>query len=145
MRKLFAVNTPPSDDFTSPGWLAARARLSLYLQALALPQAEAQRLQEAALQEARAADPAMPVAAAMAALQRLLAARETQAPPQTMPALHRSSMVPERVDRSPLRFLISELLKPMLLGSARRAQPQRHWLVLVCVGGVAGLLLNQLG
>jgi hypothetical protein len=144
MRKLFAVNTPPSDDFNSPGWLAARARLELYLEASDLAKAEAQRLLETALQEARAADPAMPVAAAMATLQRLLAAREAQSPPRATPALHRASMAPERIDRSPLRFLISELLRPMLAGSARLAHAQRHRLMLVCVSGVIGLMLTQL-
>lgn len=144
MRKLFAVNTPPSGyDHDEPAWIAARRRLALYLAALELPQGEAQRLLETAVAQAKASHPVMPLPAAMAALQGLLSARDAAQPPVplSMPKIHREVMLPEKIERSPLRFLVSEFLRPALLGTAR--QGHRHRLLLICTTVAAGLLLGR--
>jgi hypothetical protein len=128
MRNLVAVNSPDTgNDLETPSWAEARARLALYLKALQLPDAEAARLLEQAVSRAKAAEPALPLPAAMAALHDLLAQRSESPQPVAMRPMRRGVMVPAPIDRSALRFLVDELLVPMaatgyalLLGRRRR-------------------------
>lgn len=104
----------------------ARARLLLYLQALALPAAEADQLADQALATAQAAQPAALLPAAMAALQDLLAQR-IEPPALPRPPQQRRPMQPEPLNRGLPQFLLDHVLAPpaktarsLLLGLQRR-------------------------
>lgn len=145
MRGVAAINTPiDGGDFQGPAWVEARARLVLYTRALELPEAEAGRLVAAALEQARAAQPAVPVAAAMAALDGLLAQRAQWVAQEelSMPPLHRAPMVPEKLDRSPLNFFVAEVVAPAFVGMGRFLQGARRHRVmsLALIAGAGGLI-----
>jgi hypothetical protein len=125
-------------------WAHARARLELYLSGLAdMPAMQRQQLLEAAIARAAARSPAVPLPAAMSALHELLENAPSSEDALEAPSLNRGGMVPEVIERSPLRFIVSELLRPMLLGTARLAIGHRH-LLLVFSAGAAGLLIQQI-
>lgn len=139
MGKLVAVRPPGSgNDTESRPWAEARARLALYLTALELPDAEAARLLEQALSRAQAAEPAVPLPAAMAALHELLA-RRPEPQPAAMPPLRRRRMVPAPIDRSLPRFLSDELIAP-LARTCRSVLLRPHRLL-----GLAAALATAIG
>ncbi len=113
-------------DTAGPAWAQARARLSLYLEALELPEADAARLLELALARAREEHPAALLPAALSALQELLAQR-LETPPPTMPRLRRGPMVPAPLDRSLLRFLLEDLPAWLATSSLHLLSGLRRW------------------
>lgn len=124
MHEIDTIDRPANTS--GPAWIQARARLTLYLEALELPETDASRLLELALTRARAQDPAAPLASAMSALQELLT-QHLETPPPAMRPLRRGPMVPAPLDRSLLRFLLDDLPAWLTTSSLNLLSGLRRW------------------
>jgi hypothetical protein len=108
VQKLAIIDTHETQRGASQD--AVYVRLLQYLQALGLPPEQASVLAEEALLHAEATQPAVPLAAALTALQDLLA---QQPAPVAMPLPHRQAMLPEPLDRSIVQCLHDGFLAPL--------------------------------
>lgn len=140
MGKFIALNPPmDGDTIESPAWREARQRLALYLQALELPESEAARLVEQALERARAEAPVIPLPAAMSALHQLLG-DDGAAEPVALPPNARRPMVPMPLDRSVLGFVVDEVMVPVAAALRSLLSGPRRWQRLL--GAVAAVAVS---